>query len=666
MQLVKRLLLVALMASTATFAHSQVQQLIKEADNAYENEAYFGAIDMYKKAYAKANDATQKARMLFQIAESYRKILDYDQQIIWYDKALRAQYDNPKAYLYLARAYHHQGNFLEAIENYKRYKETNPGNQLAAIGIKEAKYAQELRDNPTRYIVQDEVLLNSPEYDFSSAWATDDFKTIFFSSSRQGAQGVEIDQRTGESFQDIFAATRDSKGKWSEPERLTYRINTQHNEATPTLTKDKTMMFFTRCESSKDQNKGCAIYMTRKVDNDWTTAQLLKLKNEESTETTTVGHPALTTDETHLIFASDMPGGQGGKDLWIAPFDKASRTAGAAVNLGPNINTKGDEMFPFVRRDGVLFFASNGHLGMGGLDIFKAEKSGEYKWNNVVNLKVPINSIGHDFGIIWEGTNERGYFSSDRSGGKGNDDIYSFSMPPVLFALEGVVYDKDTKLPVPDATIKVVGSDGSSFQAQTDGGGAFRFETKGEDRYIKPNTNYSMEVSKPDYLVAKDQISTVGLDESTTFLKEYFITFTKPDKAIEFPEVRYAYNKSELLVNEEVNSKDSLNFLYQTLVDNPTIIIELQAHTDSRGGDSYNKKLSQERAQSCVNYLISKGIEAERMVAKGYGESRLRISDAQIAKLNTKEEKEAAHQKNRRTEFAVMSFDYIPKSKESN
>jgi peptidoglycan-associated lipoprotein len=400
--------------------------------------------------------------------------------------------------------------------------------------------------------------------------------------------------------------------------------------------------------------------ITRKTGDEWSTAQLIDVKNEESDDVTTAGHPAFTTDETHIIFASDMPGGLGGKDLWIAPFDKGSMTAGEAVNLGPSINTAGDEMFPFVRKNGALYFASTGHPGMGGFDIFSAETSGDNTWANVVNMGYPINSVGHDFGIIWEGDSERGYFSSDRRGGKGKDDIYSFNLPPLLFALEGVVYDKESQQPVPEATIKVIGSDGSSFEALSDAGGAFGFAEKGEERYINPETNYSIEVSKTDYLVAKDQISTVGIPESTTFLKEYFITFTAPDVAIEFPEVRYAYNKAELQVNEEVNSLDSLDFLYNVLVDNPTIIIELQAHTDSRGKDAYNKDLSQRRAESCVNYLISKGIPDERMVAKGYGETKLRITDKQIAGLSTEEEKEAAHQKNRRTEFTVLSFDYIP------
>ncbi len=659
-----RPLLIICLLFTSSIAFGQVEVMIKQADNAFDNEAYFEAIDLYKKAYSKENNADEKARMLFRIAESYRMILDYEQELIWYDKALRAQYDEPKIYLYMARAYHHLGNFDQAIQNYKIYNERT-SDPAGTAGLEAAERAKEFRDNPSRYIVQNEILLNSPEYDFAPAWASEDYSTIYYSSSRQGAQGLEIDKRTGESYQDIFFATRDQKGKWSEPERLTYRVNTIHNEATPFLTKNFDMMFFTRCESTDNENKGCDIYVSRRVDNSWSTAQLLKLKPDNSPDNTTVGHPALTEDESHIIFSSDMPGGEGGKDLWIAPFDKASLTAGTPVNLKA-VNTIRDEMFPFVRSNGELYFSSAGHPGMGGLDIFRAEKTGDNTWGNVQNMGAPINSIGHDFGIIWEADAERGFLSSDRSGGKGKDDIYSFNMPPRLFALQGVVYDKDTQLPVPEATIKVVGSDGSSFEATTDGGGAFSFETKGEERYINAETNYSIEVSKPDYLVAKEQISTVGLTESTTFLKEFFITFTAPDKAIEFPEVRYAYNKADLLVNDEVNSLDSLDFLYNVLIDNPTIIIELQAHTDSRGSDSYNRDLSQRRAESCVAYLQSKGIPAERMVARGYGESRLRITDAQIARMSTEEEKEAAHQKNRRTEFTVLSFDYVPKDPVDN
>ncbi len=656
----------AFMVFSAVFA--QPERLVKEADNAFQNEAYFGAIDKYKKAYAKVSAPDEKARLLFQIAESYRMVLDYRQQVIWYNKALKAQYDGPEAFLYLAEAYHREGDFNQAIEFYEKYQAKKPDDTRADIGIARAEFARDARKNPGRYQVQNEVLLNSPEFDFGPGWYPDEgeYNTILFGSSRQGTQGSEVDERTGESFQDIFMATRDKKGKWSEPERLTYRVNTIHSEATPYVTRDGNLLFFTRCEHTSDENKGCDIFMARKTEKSWSTAQRVPLKNDRSSDNTTVGHPAFNKDETYIIFASDMPGGFGGRDLWMAPFDKASRTAGPAVNLGSAINTPGDEMFPFLRDDGVLIFASDGHLGMGGLDLFMAEPSGEREWSNPQNFGAPINSVGHDFGMIWEGDSERGFLSSDRPGGSGKDDIYSFSLPPLVFALEGVVYDKDTQNPVPEAEVKVVGSDGSSFEASTDGSGAFTFEKKGEERYILPETNYSIEVSKPEYLVAKDQISTVGLTESTTFLKEYFITFTAPDKAIEFPEVRYAYNRAELQVNEDVNSLDSLDFLYNTLTDNPTIIIELQAHTDTRGGDAYNLDLSQRRAQSCVDYLISKGVPRERMQAKGYGKRKPRISDAQIAAMSSEEEREAAHQKNRRTEFTVLSFDYIPEEPADN
>jgi peptidoglycan-associated lipoprotein len=270
-------------------------------------------------------------------------------------------------------------------------------------------------------------------------------------------------------------------------------------------------------------------------------------------------------------------------------------------------------------------------------------------------MGAPINTINNDYGMVFEGDFERGYLSSDRPGGKGKDDIYSFALPEVLFAFQGVVYDKDGQFPIEGAYVKVAGSDGTSFEALTDENGSFLFDQNGEERYVNPDVNYSIEVGKTEYLVAKDNISTVGLnDESTTFVKEFFIQSTAVDE-IEFPEVQYDLGKYTL----RPESKDSLDYLYRTLLDNPTIIIELAAHTDSRGSNSDNQKLSENRAKSCVDFLVSKGIDAGRMKAKGYGESRLRISDAEINALPSAQ-REAAHQKNRRTVFRVLSWDYVP------
>jgi peptidoglycan-associated lipoprotein len=359
-----------------------------------------------------------------------------------------------------------------------------------------------------------------------------------------------------------------------------------------------------------------------------------------------------------MFFSSNMKGAGhvGGKDIYYVKLDKDGMPVGAPVNLGAEVNTGKDEMFPFQRVDGSLYFASNGHMGMGGMDIFRAEKTGENTWGQIENMRSPLNSASDDFGIMFDGENERGFFTSNRPGGKGQDDIWRFYMPDMVFALQGVAYDKVTGQPLSGAKISVVGTNGANFSAITDENGGFAFVENGKDRYIKENTSYSILAEKEGYLVVKDQITTVGLEESTTFVKEYFL---QPfiDVVIKLPEVQYDLGKFEL----RPEGKDSLETLYQTLIDNPTIIIELSAHTDSRDSDAKNQILSQNRAQSCVNYLVTKGIDPARMVPKGYGETKLRISDAQIKAMKTKEEQEAAHQQNRRTEFRVLSYDYVPK-----
>lgn len=657
------LLSLALLTAFNGLQAQGADRFIKEADNMFQNEGYYEAIDLYKKAYAKEKELEEKGRLLYQIAESYRMVLDTEQASIWYNKALKARHNNPMAYFWIAEAERKQGNFAEAITYYNKYKEeaTNPREVDQAIA--ECEMAQEWLDNPERYLIEPEVQLNSQYFDFSPTWADKRNDMIFFTSSRPGSAGAQIDERTGQNFTDIYFSTRDKKGKWSEPYPLNNTVNTPHNEGSAVLNARRNMMYFTRCQSEKDKSLGCDIYVARKVGQNWGEPELIELKPKNGKEVFTVGHPAIDGNETMMIFAGDIPGGQGGRDLWLTTYDRREKKWSAPVNLGPEINTADDEMFPFLHDNGNLYFASNGHPGMGGLDMFVAEKTEEMKWGNVQNLKAPLNSADHDYGIIFNGEEDQGFFTTGRAGGTGGENIWSFKMPPLVFALQGNVYDKETMVPIPEATVKVVGSDGSSFEASTDDNGGFNFEETGNDRYIKPEVTYSMEVSKQDYLVAKDQISTVGVTESTTFVKEFFITYVaKPDE-IEFPEVRYAYDRAELQVNEEVNSEDSLDFLYQTLVDNPTIIIELQAHTDSRGSDKYNLDLSQRRAQACVDYLISKGIAAERMVAKGYGESRPRITESQIQAMKTEEEKEAAHQRNRRTTFAVLSFDYLPQDK---
>ncbi len=632
-----------------------------EADEAFKKGFYYNAIEMYKKAYTTEKKASEKAALIFKVAEAYRALGDAQNAEVWYEKANKAQYPDPITYYYIGEALKEQGKYAEAIAAYNKYKEKNPGDMRADASLASCQVAQSWKDAPTRYKVDPEVLLNSPQYDFSAAFSDKRNSDVVFASSRPASTGTETDGIAGESFTDLYASSRDKLGKWSEPVRLDPTINTAGAEGSATFNERRSMMYFTRCPHEKKKAFGCDIWVSKKVGNNYSEPVMLNLKPEQGKNDTimvTIGHPALSKDDKTLLFSSNMKGGQGGKDLWKVSLDKNGMPTGPLTNLGKEINTPKDEMFPFLRNNGDLYFSSNRVAGMGGMDIYHAQKTADDAWGHVENMKYPLNSSGDDFSIIFDGDEERGFFTSNRAGGKGEDDIWRFYVPDMVFALQGVVKDKVTGEPLPDAKVEVVGTDGSNFSALADANGGFNFAENGKDRYIKENTSYTVRASKDQYLVVNDQITTVGLTESTTFVKEYLLQPVAPDKAIALPEVLFDLNSAAL----RPEGKDSLQTLYQTLVDNPTIVIELAAHTDSRGTDKSNMTLSQNRAQSCVNYLISRGIDPARMVAKGYGESRLRISDAEIAKMATNEEKEAAHQKNRRVEFTVKSFDYVPKA----
>ena len=631
-----------------------------EADEAFKAGQYFNAIELYKKAYTQEKKASTKAELIFKVAECYRVLGDAPNAQVWYEKANKAQYTDPVTYYYIGEALKEQGKYAEAIAAYNKYKEKNPGDSRADASLAACQMAQTWKDQPSRYTVDPEVLLNTPQYDFSAAFSVKKNDEVVFASSRQASTGTETDGIAGESFLDLFASSRDKLGKWSEPVKLPVTINTPAHEGSATFNSKRTVMYFTRCEREKKKAFGCEIWMSKKVGSNYAEPEKLVLHppvDEKDSNQVKLGQPTLSKDDGILIFSSNQKGGQGGKDLWMVRLDKDGKPTGTPTNLGAEINTKKDELFPFLRANGNLYFSSDGHPGMGGLDIFMAEKTCDNTWGHVENIKSPINSSGDDFSIVFDGDEEKGYFTSNRPGGKGQDDIWRFMMPNLEFALQGVCYDKETGQPLPDTKVEVVGTDGSSFSAMTDANGGFVFAEKGKDRYIKESTSYTIRASKENYLVVNDQITTVGLNESTTFAKEYYLQPVRPDKFIKLPEVQYDLGSYAL----RPEGKDSLETLYQTLVDNPTIIIELAAHTDSRDSDKRNMVLSQNRAQSCVNYLVEKGIDPARMQPKGYGESMLRITDAEIAKMATKEEKEAAHQKNRRTEFRVLSFDYVPK-----
>ena len=648
-----------LLLSTTTFAQKNA---LKDADHDFKNMRYFDAIELYKKAYTDLGDATKggvkatKARILFQVAECYRMMADAKQEVQWYTKAIKANYPDDNDLLYLADAQRQLGNYDDALTNYKLYKDKVPSNKMADQGILSCQQASQWKNNPTRYVVTNMAQINSKNRDYSPCFADKRYDELYFISTRPGGTGDKIDGNIGEAFADIFDTKMDKNGKWSAPVNLPAPINTEDNEGPVCFDHGFKTMYFTRCGVVKNKGVHCQIWMTERKGNTWGDPVMLSFQSD----TVTYGHPTLSADDQELFFASDMPGGFGGKDIWMCHYDKKTKEWGAPVNLGPDINTPGNEVYPFMHQDGTLYFSSDGYPGMGGLDIYKAPKVGTDKWGKVEDMQYPINSEADDFGIIFEGTKERGYFSSNRLGGKGSDDIYSFNLPPLLFAITGTVRDKKTVKAIMGATVTMVGSDGSISALKTDTGGHYFFAAKGpSERYVKANTSYIISADATDLLYLASQVkatvSTVGVNESKTWVEDFILE--KPVGGMRFPKVEYALDKA--LLTE--NSKDSLNYLVKLLNDNPTITIQLDAHTDQQGSVGHNKILSQARAQSCVDYLISQGIDSARLKAKGWWDSHPLITTAQIAKMKTKEEKDAAYQTNRRTEFRVLSFTYVPK-----
>lgn len=651
-------LIVSILFSTIAMGQGR---LAVEADDAFAKGFYFNAIELYKKAYTVEKKAAVKAELIYKVAESYRALGDVQQAQVWYEKANKAQLADPTGYYWIGEMLKQQGKYAEAIAAFNKYKEKKPGDVRADASIAACQMAQKWADSPTRYSVDPEVLLNTPQYDFTPAFSDKKNETVVFTSSRPASTGAATDAIVGEAFSDLFTSTRDRLGKWSEPVKLPLEINTEGNDGAPIFNAKRTIMYFTRCPVEKKKLFGCDIWMSKKVGQNFSAPVMLKLKPDAGKEDTLVaGHPTLSPDDDMMVFASNMrvAGQLGGKDLYMIRLDRDGMPTGQPVSLGPDINTPKDDMFPFIRQDGSLYFSSTGYSGMGGMDIYRAEKTGDGKWGQVENMKAPINSASDDFAIMFDGEHDRGFFTSNRPGGKGQDDIWRFDMPSMVFALQGTCYDKVTGQPLPGTRVSVVGTNGSNFSALTDDNGGFAFVENGKDRYIKEGVSYSILAEKEGYLVVKDQVTTVGLTESTTFVKEYFLEPVM-NRSIPLPQILYDVDRFVL----RPEAKDSLETLFVTLTDNPNIVIELRSHTDARPTRAYkggNLELSQKRAQSCVNYLVEKGIDPARMVPVGRGPDEPLVTMEQIKQMATKEEKEAAHQRNRRTDFKVLRTDFVP------
>ncbi len=645
----------------------------KGADEAFSKQQYSLAIDKYKKAYSKVKkNKEEKNRITAQLAECYRLTGKYKRASTSYKRLIKNEWDkrNPEIRLHYADMLKITGDYAEAIAQYNTYAERVPEDLRGRKGAETTALIEEWIENPSKYEINNVKKVNSREADFAPSYTTDNYNEIVFTSTREGASGKETDNWTYQNFSDLFQAKIDRKGEWSEPVLFdTENVNSEGNEGAAVFNSKFNTIYFTRCPNDEQKESGCQIYKSKRSGRAWGKPEMVEIATIDTMST--IGQPTISEGELVIYFSANRRDGMGGKDIWVAFRDSKTKGFGRPMNLGEVINTHGNEMFPFLRNDTTLFFASDGHGGMGGLDIFVTTIDTAGNWGEPRNLKYPMNSSFDDFGIVYHPTDDYGFFSSNRKGGRGLEDIWYFIEPPLNFTLSGTIRDDRTLMYMSDVSVQLVGSSGLSVTTRTNDEGFYSF---GESQ-LEQNTTYEILVAKALYFNERATFTTVGVEFSKEFVKDFSL-IPIPSDPIPLPEILYDLAKWDL----KPQYQDSLQGLIQTLRDNPNIVVELAAHTDSR--DSYEKNdiLSQRRAQSVVDYLIIRGIEPARLVAKGYGErvplvlekdvirdgfpfsEGVTFDEAYIESLATNNEKEAAHQLNRRTEFRVLRKDYVPQS----
>ena len=646
----------------ASFLYSCKSAKLSDAEEKQRIGEYFEAAAIYRKVYTKTPPAKRDLRgyIAFRMAECNRLINNTPRATSAYMNALRYKYPDSIVNLRLGQMYQKSGRYGEAVKYYNDYLLAEPGSVLAFNGVTGCEEAVKWKQSPTRYTVKRMDKFNSRRSEFSPMLYGEKYDQLYFASTRT-PKGAGKDKEetnsaiTGQRNNDLFLVKQDENGAWLAPVELEDEVNTEFDEGTPSFSKDGNTMYYTYCAQDPEGPRTSEIYISSRSSAKWgkgTRANIVK------DSVTALGHPSISPDGKYLYFVSDAVGGYGGKDLFRALV--VGSDFGPMENLGPDINTPGDEMFPYVRDSVTLYFASDGHPGMGGLDIFKATLDSTGKWN-VENMKAPINSSGDDFGITFAGNKESGFFSSNRNDARGYDHLYSFELPVITIFIEGIVSDVDEN-PIEDATVRIVGRDGLNEKVLAKKDGKYRVELERDIRYV-------MMASARGYLNQNFELKTGPEEKNETYIVDFFLSPISKPVVIE--NIFYDFDKATL----RPESKKALDEMIKMLNDNPNVTIELGAHTDRKGSEQYNERLAQRRAQSVVDYLIAGGIAQDRLEAKGYGESVPKAINKRMAKnydfLNegdvlteefiermTPEQQEIADQINRRTEFKVLRTNY--------
>ncbi len=631
---------------------------LSDARMQYLRGEYFAASETYRKVYRKIKQDERAMRgvVAFEMAETYRHLNSTQRAITSYANAIRYAYPDTLMYLHYAQMLHKDGKYKQAKVAYDDFLKLSPNNYLAVTGLKGVDFAMESEGQTSRYIVRRMDLFNSNRGEFCPMLSPDD-ATLYITSSREDARGDTISSITGMKNNDIFSATKNDKGEWQKPTVITSEINTKSDEGTATLSPDGNYMYYTFSPMSDVSPTTTKIYYSLRGAGTLSAGQELVINARDTVSL--YAHPSVSPSGDYIYFVSDMPGGYGGKDIWRAGLSE--NTVLFTENLGAEINTPGDEMFPFVRNDSTLYFSSSGHPGIGGLDLFVATRNRDNTGWMVNNMGKPVNSSADDFGITFEKEKERGFFSSNRGDARGRDHIYSFEYPDVNVIVEGFAVDKEDQF-IQGATISVIGTDGSQQVYTTKKDGTYQFRAN-------RGVNYLFMANAKDFLNVKKTLYTIPEEKDTTYYVDFEMSpYTKP---VILENIFYDFDKATL----RPESKEELDGLIALLNDNPEIVIELSAHTDRKGAEEYNQKLSLRRAQSVVDYLIAHGIDERRLQAAGYGESQPKtvskrgteefdflkegdvLTEEFIQNL-TPEQQDIADQMNRRTEFKVVETNF--------
>ena len=624
------------------------------ANEQYERGEYFDAAKTYRKIYnklTKKEERPQRGAVAYQMAECYRKLSQFQRAAAAYQNAIRYEYPDSMAILHLAQMQHASGQYGAAVKAYQDFLDLKPGDVTATEGLVGAQMGLG-KDKGTRYVVRKADLFNSPRSDFGPMYVPGQYDRLYFGTTREKVNGPKS-EITGMKKGDIYVSTKNEKGEWQRPEAVEGELNTEMDEGIISFSPDGNLMYLTRARREPNKHTTVEIFTSSRNDAQWSAPVKFEVINDTLSA---MGHPAVSPDGSWLYFSSDMPGGSGGRDIWrINLKDKV----GSLENLVEWINTSGDEMFPYVRTDSVLYFASTGHPGFGGLDLFRAQLKPSGGWQ-VENMGRPINSSSDDFGITF-GEGESGFFTSNRGDARGYDKIYSFELPELKIVISGWVLDKDEE-PVPNAVIRIVGNDGSNQKQVARDDGSFSFP-------LERGVSYVMLAGAKGYLNARQEFTSDTAEEDA----EYGIDFilASINKPVVIDNIFFDFDKATL----RPESAEALDEMVTVLNENPNVTIEMASHTDRKGSEEYNIALSERRARSVIDYLISKGIAADRLQSQGYGESRPKtitkrlhrlypqfeegtvLSEEYIETLDP-ENQEAADQINRRTEFQVLSTDY--------